>query len=238
METKQYKMRFSDLFALGLGFTIGGSVFSLTGVAIGMTGTSAFLVYIVGAVVILASMLPTIIAGSVVPRTSVSYALSKEALGHYGGGAYFWLFFIGRIAMAMNCTTFAIYFTSVFTGLNATVVGCAICLIFFFANYFGLKSAVKVQKLMNLVLYVSLILFIVIGIPQVDFQMVFAPENFMTHGGNGFMSAVSLVIFSLGGGMSVLEFGGMAENPKKILPRVCLALVQASQLLPQLFRLP
>lgn len=231
METKQYKMRFSDLFALGLGFTIGGSVFSLTGVAIGMTGTSAFLVYIVGAAVILASMLPTIIAGSVVPRTSVSYALSKEALGHYGGGAYFWLFFIGRIAMAMNCTTFAIYFTSVFTGLNTTVVGCAICLIFFFANYFGLKSAVKVQKIMNIVLYVSLILFIVVGIPQVDFQMVFAPENFMTHGGNGFMSAISLVIFSLGGGMSVLEFGGMAENPKKVLPRVCLAVATTVGLL-------
>lgn len=223
MENKQFKMRFSDLFALGLGFTIGGAVFSLTGVAIGMTGTSAFLVYIVGAAVILASMLPVIIAGSVVPRTSVSYALSKEALGHYGGGAYFWLFFIGRIALAMNCTTFAVYFASVFTGVNTTVVGCAICIIFYITNYFGLKSAVKVQKAMNIVLYVSLILFIVLGLPHVDFKMVFSSENFITHGPKGFMSAVSLVIFSLGGGMSVLEFGGMAENPKKILPRVCLA---------------
>ena len=223
MENNQYKMKFSDLFALGLGFTIGGSVFALTGVAIGMTGTSVFLVYLVGAAVILASMLPTIIAGSTVPRTSVSYALSKEAFGHYGGGIYFWLFFIGRIAMAMNCTTFAVYFTSVFTKLNPTAVGCVICILFFFTNYFGLKSAVKVQKIMNMVLYISLGVYIVIGLPKVDFAMVFSSENFVTHGAGGFMSAVSLVIFSLGGGMSVLEFGGMADNPKKNLPRVCLS---------------
>jgi APA family basic amino acid/polyamine antiporter len=231
METKAYKLKFSDLFAMGLGFTIGGAVFSLTGIAIGMTGTSVFLVYIVGAVTILISMLPTIIAASSVPRTSVSYILSKEAFGRYGGGVYFWLFFIGRIAMAMNCTAFAIYLTSVFTTLNPRIVGMAVCIFFFITNYFGMKAAVKLQKIMNLVLYTALVLFIVLGVFKVDFNMVFSKENFLTGGAKGFVSAVSLVIFSLGGGMSVLEFGGMTENPKRNLPKVCFAVAGAVALL-------
>jgi APA family basic amino acid/polyamine antiporter len=231
MSDNAYKMKFGDLFAIGLGFTIGGAVFSLTGVAIGMTGTSVFLVYIVGAVTILFSMLPTIVAGSAVPRTSVSYILSKEAFGKYGGGVYFWLFFIGRIAMAMNCTAFAIYLTSVFTTLNPRLAGIAVCVFFFVTNYFGLKSAVKIQKIMNIVLYVSLLIFIFLGLPKVDFNMVFARENFLTGGGKGFISAVSLVIFSLGGGMSVLEFGGITENPKKNLPKVCFSVAAVVGLL-------
>jgi APA family basic amino acid/polyamine antiporter len=218
-----YKLKFGDLFAMGLGFTIGGAVFSLTGVSIGLTGTSTFLVYIVGAFTILFSQLPTIIAGSVAPRTSVNYSLSKETFGKYGGGIYFWLFFIGRIAMAMNCTAFAMYFTSVFTTLNPSIVGVTVCIVFFISNIFGLKTAVKIQKLMNYVLYTALLLFVIIGIPKVDFNMVFAQENFLKNGAAGFMSAISLIIFSLGGGMSVLDFGGMVENPKKTLPKVCFA---------------
>lgn len=46
------KLKFNDLFAIGIGFTLGSAVFSLTGVAAMYTGGSTFLAYIIGAVAI------------------------------------------------------------------------------------------------------------------------------------------------------------------------------------------
>ena len=86
------KLTFSELFAIGLGFTLGSAVFSLTGVSAMYTGGSTFLAYIVGAFAIFFTMLPVIIAASIVPRQGVSYSLSKEAFSPAMGGFYFWIF--------------------------------------------------------------------------------------------------------------------------------------------------
>lgn len=219
----EYKMKFSDLYALGIGFTIGGGVFTLTGVAMNFTGGSTFLVYILGSLAIVFCMLPTIIAASVVPRTGVSYSLSKEAFSRPVGGLYFWIFFIGRIAMAFNATSFAMFFTSVFTTVNPKIAGSLVVLLFFIANMFGTKNAIKVQKIMNYMLYAAFALFIVVGLTKLNTVFVFDEAKFMAGGAKGMFNALSLLIFSLGGGMSVLELGGMVENPEKNLPKACLA---------------
>lgn len=218
-----YKMKFSDLYALGLGFTIGGGIFTLTGVAMNYTGASTFLVYIIGALAIVFCMLPTIIAASVVPRTGVSYSLSKEAFSRPVAGFYFWIFFIGRIAMAFNATTFAMFFTSVFTTINPKVVGVIVVSVFYITNYFGVKNAVKIQKIMNIVLYSAFVMFIVIGLTKFNSTFVFNEDKFMTGASAGMFSALSLLIFTLGGGMSVLELGGMVKDPEKNLPKACFA---------------
>ncbi|HCM25320.1 MAG TPA: hypothetical protein DIC34_02025 [Treponema sp.] len=218
-----HKLGFSDLYALGIGFTIGAGVFTLTGVAINFTGGSAFLVYLAGAATIVFCMLPTIIAGSVVPRSGVSYSLSKEAFSNKAAGFYFWLFFIGRIMMAANATSFAMFFTSVFTNLDPKLVGAGIVVLFYIANYFGLKSAVVVQKVMNYAMFAAILLFIVFGIRKIDAGFVFHEDKFLTGGPVGFFNALSLLIFTLGGGMSVLELGGKVKDPEKNLPRACFA---------------
>lgn len=66
------KLKFSDLFAMGLGTTIGAGVFTLTGVAMGYTGGSTFLAYLAGSAIIVFCMLPIIIAGSIVPAEASS----------------------------------------------------------------------------------------------------------------------------------------------------------------------
>ena len=217
------KLNFSDLYAMGIGFTIGSAVFSLTGVAAMYTGGSTFLAYIAAAVAILLMMFPVIIAGSVVPRQGVSYSLSQEAFNHSMGGFYFWIFLFGRVAMLANCTAFGIYFTSVFTTLNPLIVTGAIVLIFFVANLFGLKAAAQVQKIMNIVMFGAIILFIVMGAAKMNTVFVFNSENFARGAAGGFMSAVSLLVFSLGGGMAMLELGGVVEDAEKNLPKACVA---------------
>lgn len=215
------KLRFSDLFAMGIGTTIGAGVFTLTGVAMGYTGGSVFLAYLLGSLIIVFCMLPTVIAGSVVPRTGCFYVLSKETFSSKVTGFHFWTYFIGRITMASNATAFAIYFTSIFTDLNPKAVGIAVLLLFFLNNIFGLHTAVAVQKIMNAVLLAALFIFIAVGLGHWNVQLVFNEQQFMSGGFSGFMSAISLLVFSLSGGMSILQYGNMAEKPERDIPKAC-----------------
>ena len=224
-------LSFKQLFAMGLGFTLGSAVFSLTGVAAMYTGGSTFLAYIVGGVAILIMMFPTILAASIVPRQGVSYSLTGEALGHTSKGIYFWIFAIGRIAILANATAFSIFFTSVFTTLNPKIVTAVLVIVFYITNFFGLQSAANVQRVLNLILYISLGIFIILGIVNMDTVFVFNAENFITGGAGGFFSAVSTLVFSLGGGMAMLELGGAVEKPEKNLPRVCILVTMSVSLI-------
>lgn len=225
------KLRFSDLFAMGIGTTIGAGVFTLTGVAMGYTGGSVFLAYLLGSLIIVFCMLPTIIAGSVVPRTGCFYVLSKETFSSKITGFHFWTYFVGRITMASNATAFAMYFTSVFTSLNPKAVGIAVILIFLLNNIFGLNAAVRIQKIMNAVLLTALLVFIAVGFSRWNVQFVFNEQQFMSGGFTGLMSAISLLVFSLSGGMSILQYGNMAENPERDIPRACLLIALTVALL-------
>ncbi len=225
------KLTFSELFAIGLGFTLGSAVFSLTGVSAMYTGGSTFLAYIVGAFAIFFMMLPVIIAASIVPRQGVSYSLSKEAFSPAMGGFYFWIFFLGRIAMFANITAFAIFFTSVFTTLNPKIVASACGIIFYITSYFGMKSAAKAQKVMNCILFLAYAAFIVFGIINMDTTFVFNKEVFLTNGMSGFFSAVALLVFCMGGGMAMLELGGAVEDAERNLPKACFLITLCAGLL-------
>lgn len=203
---------------ISIGVNVGAAVFSLTGPAASYTGGSAFLAFMLAAVTIVFMLLPYIIAGTVYPRHGLSYALTQDAFGRKASGFWFYLFFIGKVGIIGNCTSFAVYFTSVFTTLNPNMVGAAVAIIFFITNYFGLKSVAKVQKFLNFILLIAFISFIAFGFVHMDTMLVFNKENFMTHGVPGLISAVSLVIFSLAGGLSALELGNEVENPERNLP--------------------
>ncbi len=183
------KISLVELLMISIGVNVGAAVFSLTGPAASYTGGSAFLAFMLAAVTIFFMLLPYIIAGTVYPRHGLSYALTQDAFGRKASGFWFYLFFIGKVGI-----------------------------IFFITNYFGLKSVAKVQKFLNLILVIAFISFIAFGFVHMDTMLVFNKENFMTHGVPGLVSAVSLVIFSLAGGLSTLELGNEVENPERNLP--------------------
>ena len=224
------KLKFGDLFAIGLGFTVGSGVFSLTGVAAMYTGGSAFVAYLIGAIMIYFMRFPVILAGSVVPRQGVSYSLTKESYGNSMGGFWFWIFFIGRIAMLANATAFAIYFTSVFTTLNPKIVAGVIIVVFYLANFFGLQTAAKAQKVLNLLMLAAFLTFIVVGSANINTVFVFNQENFARGAVGGFFSAVSTVVFCMGGGTAMLELGGVTEDAERNLPKVTFLITMLSGL--------
>ncbi len=209
-------LNYKDLVTIGLGVIIGSGVITLTGFGIGHTGTGIFWAYILAAVAFMFSMLPTLIVGVTIPRTSYSYTVSKELLSPIAGGMFLMIFFIGRIIMAFFGVAFANYVTSLMPGVPAMPVAIGVITVFYVINLFGIKSATKIQKVLNIILILALSSFALLGVLKLEPDALSSARMF-PNGMEGLISAVVLVMFSMGGGLTLLEFGGKVDKPQKTL---------------------
>ena len=73
-------------------------------------------------------------------------------------------------------------------------------------NYFGVDLMAKIQNLLVIVLVISLAMFAVFGLPQVDLAAYFSNADglFMTDGIGGFLTAVAYLGFATGGATVIL----------------------------------
>ncbi|BDF66474.1 APC family permease [Pseudoflavonifractor phocaeensis] len=210
-------LRFGDCFFMGVGQTIGAGVITMTGIAIAKTGSGVFWAYILAAVCIFICKFPSLIMGTTIPRTSASYAYSNLFSPKFGA-FYIGVSTIARVTMAFFGFSFATYFCSLIN-VNPTVVGVTIITIVFVMNLFGIKNAAKMQNIMTTILLVALSTFVIFGLPKVDFASITRPEVMFPHGANGIVDAMSLVIFAISGGFTLLEYAGSMDKPQRILPK-------------------
>lgn len=221
---------FKELVTIGLGLIIGGGVITVTGYGIGYTDTGVSLAYLVAGLAFMFSMIPTLIVGLTIPRTSFSYTVTKELMSPFVGGMFLWIFFIGRIIMAFFGIAFASYVTSIFPNLNATYVAVAAVTLFYAINLLGARSATNIQKVLNIVLILALVSFSVLGTMKLQPDALTA-ERLFPNGSDGFISAVTLLMFSMGGGLVLLEFGGMVKEPQKVLLKAILTVTAIATIL-------
>lgn len=217
LKNSKKKLGFRDCFFMGVGQTIGAGVITMTGTAIAMTGSGVFWAYVFAAVCIFLSKIPSLIMGTTIPRTSASYAYSN-LLSPKFGAFYIGVSTIARVTMAFFGFSFATYFCTLID-VNPTIVGVTIITVIFILNLFGIKNAAKAQNVMTIILLVALTSFVVLGLPKVDFATITRPEVMFPKGVDGMVSAMSLVIFAISGGFTLLEYAGSMEKPQQILPK-------------------
>lgn len=211
------KLTSVDCFLLASGMTIGSGIITMTGFAIGKTGSGVFLAYILAALCIFIGRLPYVIIGSVIPMTSGAYVYSKLFSPRLGA-AYLYVFFIGRITLAFLGTSFASYMASVFP-VNEIAVAVGILTLLYLLNLTGLKNAVKVQNLLTVLLLAVLLSFIVLGMPKVHYDVIFKQSELFPNGIEGMLDAVSIVIFGVGGAFTLVEHGNYINDPQRVIPR-------------------
>ncbi len=221
---------FRQLITIGLGIIIGSGVITLTGFAIGLTGTGASLAYIVAGIVFLVSMLPTLIVGVTIPRTSFSYTVSKELLSPKMGGLFLIIFFYGRIIMAFFGIAFANYVLSLAPSAPFYVIAVGIITLFYVVNLFGVGNATKVQTIFNFILLFSLLSFVVLGLFKLEPDALSTSRMFIG-GLDGFVKAVALLMFSMSGGLILLEFGGAVKDPSRTLFRAAITVTFIAMIL-------
>lgn len=216
------KLGLKDTISMATGFAIGSGVITLTGLAIGMTGRSVVLSYLLSGLMFMIAVIPYLIMAAVFPKRSASYRYSSMLLHPRVGGFYIFVYLIGRLTIAMFSISFAQYLAAVIPGVNQTVAAIVVLTLFYVANMFGVKSAAKAQNIMFYMLVFSLLAFIIFGLPKLNLAEYFSGPDFITNGFGGIFSGASLLFFAIGGAGVLVDFGSQVKNPSKVIPAVIL----------------
>lgn len=223
MEDERGRLSTIETISLAVGFTIGSGIITQTGIGIGMTGRSIFLAFLVSAALFLISFRPIFMMSTLLPRTSAAYTYSKKLIHEDAGRLYAYVYFLGRMTIAIFGISFAQYLASMVPVLSGEaaqrLVALGVLTLFFAVNLLGVKAAAKLQNIMCVVLIAGILVFVVFGIGKVDYTTFFK-EGFFTGGFGGFYSAVSLLYFAVGGAYIITDFAPKIRNASKVIVKV------------------
>lgn len=210
---------FWDCMGIGIGQIIGSGIMSLTGICIALTGAGTPLAFLLAAVLVICPNMVLAVLGSAVPATGGMYTYVRDYIGKKTAFYYLALLVAGQLVLAMFAITFATYFCSLVPGVNETIVGVAILTLCYVMNLFGVDMAAKLQNILVAVLVAAMAIFVIFGMPKVDWSTFTAPGAIMPNGLLGFLTGASLLTFATGGAEFLSELGGEMKNPGRDLPR-------------------
>lgn len=218
VSSKQLKkvLGFKDLLGVAVGQIIGAGIMSLMGVAIGMTGRSVPLAFLIAAVLSIVSIIPTIIVGGTLRLRGGHYTMSALLAGKQFGGVYIVLFIISNMTVAMMALSFASYLLAFLPGASQSLLAIICLTTFYVLNMFGIDKMAKVQNLIIVIMCIALAMLAVFGLPHVTPH--YMEEDFLTHGMIGLMSAGSLLTFATGGAYVIINLSAESKQPTRDIP--------------------
>ena len=228
MESKGFLGR-KDLFGLAVGQIIGSGIMTMSVIALGMTGRSLFLVFLLCGVLSLVAQIPTAFLGGTMRIKGGTYSQAVLFLGDFFSGFYIPVFILANLTKATLAIGFANYLTYIIPALQPykNVVAAAVMLFVFVVNYFGVSKMAKAQQIMFYFMLVGLAAFVAFGLPQITWGGFFGnelfSEPFLLKGKAGFIEAIAYLIFASNGAQVLLNFSDECKNPEKDIPAMMIA---------------
>ncbi len=175
-----------------------------------------YVCYILGLVPALGMGLSYASLGSAMPVTSGQYSYICKFINPMAGFLFQWaLLLSGCSITATVCMGISGYLNVYFPAVPPTVFALGTLAIFTALHIIGLKSAETVQNLMVIVMVAVLLLFIVLGAPNMKPE--FAAPMF-PNGTDGLIASAATLFFSYLGFQTVADMGEEVKNPSKTIP--------------------
>lgn len=206
-----------DAIGIAIGQIIGAGIMSITGIAIGLTGTGVPLAFLLSSIFMLIITIPLAVLGSVLPATGGMYTYTSRLLSPNAGFVYLLLFTFGHLTIAVYAISFAQYLQGLMPEMPIMLVAFIILTLFYLINLFGVKFMSSLGKVLVVIKLLSLLVFIVWGVSEVDYS-VFHPTQMMPGGWTGLLTAVGMTSFASGGAYAVVEMGGEMKRPHRDIP--------------------
>jgi APA family basic amino acid/polyamine antiporter len=216
-ETKQLSR--TDLFSMAIGQIIGVGIMTMTGIAIGFTGRSVNLAYLVAGLITIFAAIPQIYIGGTANFYGGQYSQIGVLCGQKAAGIFLYIQLFTSLAISMYTLSFADYFLSLFP--NAKLISFIVLTVLFGMHFFGVKQAARLQNILCAILAIAIAAYIVLGIGNV--QGDYLTNGFMTKGAGGFILASIYLTFAAGGAIYVVNYSSAAKNPTKDIPFVIIA---------------
>ncbi len=219
------KLGVAELSCYGIGNCIGSGIFVSMGTAIGFTGRSITLALVVACIVVLfAYAYKALMAGMfVLPGGNYSQSALLQPPLLVGVTAISSIF--SGLAFAMYGLSVVEYASIIFPQIApyGKFIAVGIITLFFATTFMGGKFMGKFNLVMVGVLIVSLLIYIIVGLPKVDFSTANPfSEGYFSDGPFGFIMAVAMMSFACQGSTRPIEMTPDAKDPKHSLPKAIL----------------
>ena len=211
------KLTRMDLLSMAAGQIIGVGIMTMTGIAIGFTGRSVNLAYIVAGLSTILSAIPQIFIGGTANFLGGQYSQIAVLSGQRLAGVYNYINLCMAFSISMYTLSFADYFLSLFPGVNVKLIGFVVLTALFGMHLLGVKQAARLQNVMCLVLALAIAAYIGFGLGSVQ-PGYFQNPGFTTGGPMGFLLASIYLTFAAGGATYVVNYSSEAKNPTRDIP--------------------
>ena len=203
--------------AVSIGGMLSG-IFVLPGLAVGITGSSVWLAFLVAALCILPAVLSKSELGTAMPKSGGTYVYIERAFGPLFGtiaGIGLWLSLLLKSAFSLVGLSAYLYVVVNIDEAYTKAIALLALLLIFLLNVFGLKKVEKTQLFIVSVSITSLIVIIVLGFNSFDTRLT---EPVFSDGTDGFIAGVAFLYISYAGVTKIAAIAGEIKNPAKNLP--------------------
>ena len=218
MKKLQRTLTLSTAIAISIGGMLSG-IFVLPGIAVGITGSSVWLAFLVAAICILPAVLSKSELATAMPKSGGTYVYIERAFGPLFGtvsGLGLWLSLLLKSAFSLvGLSAYLYVLVQIDEGLSKIIALISLALILVL-NIFGVKKVGNTQLAIVSISIISLILVIIFGTGSFDSEML---SPVFSDGNYGFISAVAFLYISYAGVTKVAAVAGEIKSPEKNLPR-------------------
>ena len=218
MKKLQRTLTLPTAIAISIGGMLSG-IFVLPGIAVGITGSSVWLAFLVAALCILPAVLSKSELATAMPKSGGTYVYIERAFGPLFGtvsGLGLWLSLLLKSAFSLvGLSAYLYVLVQIDEGLSKIIALISLALIFVL-NIFGVKKVGNTQLAIVSISIISLILVVVFGAGSFDSEML---SPVFSDGNYGFISAVAFLYISYAGVTKVAAVAGEIKSPEKNLPR-------------------
>ena len=206
-----------DLVSMAVGQIIGAGIMAMTGTAIGMTGRSVNLAFVIAGILCIMTAIPQIMVGGTARFKGGQYTQVAAFGGQRLAGIFTIINVFTVLGIAMYVISFTEYLLALVPHAPSKLISVAVLTVLIAMNMLGAKQAAVLQTAMCFIMAAAIALFIAFGITKVQ-PGYFAPPDFMTKGFTGILMASAYLSFAAGGAQVVINFSGEAKKPTVDIP--------------------
>ena len=218
MKKLQRTLSLPGAIAVSVGGMLSG-IFVLPGLAVGITGSSVWLAFLVAALCILPAVLSKSELATAMPKSGGTYVYIERAFGPLFGtiaGIGLWLSLLLKSAFSLVGLSFYLYVLIEVDESYTKYIALLALLFILLLNVFGVKKVEKTQLIIVTISVLSLITIVFFGFNSFDSKLM---EPVFSEGGSGFIAGVAFLYISYAGVTKIAAVAGEIKNPEKNLPR-------------------
>ncbi len=218
MKKLQRTLSLPGAIAVSVGGMLSG-IFVLPGLAVGITGSSIWLAFLVAALCILPAVLSKSELATAMPKSGGTYIYIERAFGPLFGtvaGIGLWLSLLLKSAFSLVGLSAYLYVLIEVDSSFTKMIALLALLLILLLNVFGVKKVEKTQLIIVAISLISLIAIIFFGFSSFDSKLM---EPVFLDGSSGFISGVAFLYISYAGVTKIAAVAGEIKNPEKNLPK-------------------